>query len=174
MVRSETAVLGRSVNGWALNARGSVFGDDYLLRAAVAMDQIYVLPAEEALYPNARTDVSGRELDGRKAYLLTFPADQRPPVDAFWSVTMYHAKGFLVANPASRYSIGDRTSGLKAKSDGSIEIVLQHDRPANEADTNWLPTPSGPFMVMMRLYRPKAVVASGQWAPPGIVEVPRR
>lgn len=170
-VRRKTFTLGSRVNGWAINYKGSQFGRDHLLRAAVAMDQIYVLPAAEAIYPNARTDIAEKELDGRKSYVLRFEKGKWPPVESFWSVTMYFAKGLMVPNPIARYSIGDRTSGLMTDRDGSLEIVLQHDRP-RDTRANWLPTPSEPFMLMMRLYRPKAAVLSGAWAPPGIVQVP--
>lgn len=173
LVRRQTFTLGTRVNGWGINYGGSQFGRDYLRRAAVAMDQIYVLPAAEALYPNARTDVQGRELDGRRSYLLRFGKNELPPVDAFWSVTMYFAKGFMVPNALQRYSIGDRTLGLNRTPDGGLEIVLQHDRPSDPA-ANWLPTPDEPFMLMMRLYRPRAAARTAAWVPPGIVDKPPR
>lgn len=166
-VRAKTVELGTRVNGWAVNFGGSIFGPDYLLRAAVAMDQIYVLPAEEALYPSARTDARGRELDGRRNYTIRFSKDQLPPVDAFWSITVYYAKGFLVANPASRYAIGDRTPGLTRTADGTLEIKLRHEPPADGA-SNWLPTPNEPFMLIMRLYRPRPEARNGVWSPPAV------
>ena len=169
MVRSKTLTLGKRIDGWGINYGGSQFGRDYLLRAAVAMDQIYVLPAAEALYPNARTDAAGQTLDGRKSYTLRFDKGQQPPVDAFWSATMYYAKGLMVANPIERYAIGDRTRGLTTSPDGTLEIVMQHDRP-RDPKTNWLPTPDEPFMVMLRLYRPKEAARSGAWTPPGIIQ----
>ena len=133
-VRSKTFTLGHPDQrlGRSTTAARS-FDQDYLLRAAVAMDQIYVLPAAEALYPNARTDVAGKELDGRNSYVLRFAKGQLPPVDSFWSVTMYFAKGLMVPNPIQRYSIGDRTPGLVTGPDGSLEIVLQHDAAARSA-----------------------------------------
>ena len=172
-VRRKTFMLGKRVNGWGINYSGSQFGQDYLLRAAVAMDQIYVLPAAEALYPNARTDVSGKPLDGRNSYILRFAKDQLPRVDAFWSATMYFAKGLMVPNPIQRYAIGDRTTGLTTASDGSLEIVMQHDRP-RDPNVNWLPTPDEPFMVMLRLYRPQAAARMGTWTPPGITQTTPR
>ena len=171
IVRCNTVRLGRNVNGWAINTNGSRFGSDYLLRAAVAMDMIYVLPREEALYPNARVDSQGRELDGRRHYVLRFAKDQWPPVEAFWSATMYHAKGLMVANEINRYAIGDRTPGLKVDADGGITIRLQHDRPRDGVTSNWLPAPDGPFMLMLRLYRPRSSGLEGSWAPPSIEEV---
>ena len=167
-VRAKTFTFGDNVNGWSVNYRGSVFGDDYLLRAAVAMDQIYVLPAEEALYPNARSDGSGNVLDGRYSYLLRFDGDAPPPVDAFWSLTMYFARGLMVPNAASIYSIGDRTDGLVRNADGSIDVLIQNARPAGSEKVNWLPAPAEPFMVTMRLYRPRASARDGSWKPPPI------
>ena len=172
-VRQKTFSLGHSVAGWGINTQGSVFNGDYLLRAAVAMDQIYVLPTEEALYPNARTDGSGRELDGRKSYVLRFAKAQLPPVKSFWSATMYFAKGLLVPNSIARYSIGDRTPGLAYERDGSLELVMQHDRP-KDSTVNWLPTPDAPFMLMLRLYNPEAAVLDRRWTPPAITETATR
>ena len=168
-VRRKTFALGRNVEGWSINTAGSVFGDDYLLRAAVAMDQIYVLPKEEALYPNARLDADGRVLDGRNSYTLRFANGDAPPVRFFWSVTMYHAAGLMVDNPIGRYAIGDRTPSLVHEPDGSIRIVIQNARPAGSDRVNWLPAPAGPFMLMMRLYGPGRAAQTGRWTPPAIV-----
>jgi len=172
-VRRKTLTLGKRINGWGINYGGSQFGQDYLLRAAVAMDQIYVLPADEALYPNARTDAAGQPLDGRKSYVLRFAKGQQPPVDAFWSATMYYARGLMVPNPIERYAIGDRTKGMTTSADGSLEIVMQHDRP-RDSTANWLPTPDEPFMVMLRLYRPGEAARSGAWTPPAITGIAPR
>ena len=172
-VRRKTFDFDAKRNGWAINMGGAEFGGDDLLRAAVAMDQIYVLPAEEALYLNARTDGNGEQLDGRNSYRLRFAADEMPPVDAFWSVTVYFAKGFLVPNPVDRYSIGDRTPGLQREADGSLEIILQHERPADRA-ANWLPVPDEPFMLMMRLYNPTDAVRNGAWVPPPVERIEPR
>lgn len=168
-VRQKTFTLGKNARGWSINNAGSVFARDYLLRAAVAMDQIYVLPREEALYPNARLDSEGRTLDGRNSYELHFSKEQLPPVHFFWSATMYHAQGLMVDNPIGRYAIGDRTAGLIREPDGGIRILIQNARPAELAKVNWLPAPAGPFMLMMRLYGPLERAQSGRWTPPGIV-----
>lgn len=170
-IEQRSRELGTNVNGWTVNYRGAEFGSDLLLRAAVAMDQIYVLPAREAIYMIAKSDSRGRTLDGTMSYVLRFRADELPPADAFWSLTVYYAKGFLAANPLGRYSIGDRTPGLVRNADGSIEIRLQHDAPADRG-ANWLPVPSEPFSVMLRLYRPNNEATSRRWLPPAITEVP--
>lgn len=171
IVRAKTYELGRKVNGWSINYQGPRFGDNHLLRAAVAMDQIYIVEPEEALYPSARVDGAGQPLDGRNPYRIRFAPGQLPPVGAFWSITLYHAKGFLVENPIDRWAIGDRTPGLTYDRDGSLEIFVQHHRPHGEAAANWLPAPDGPFMLLMRLYHPKEPILSGAWTPPPVVNV---
>lgn len=169
-IEQRTRALGTNVNGWTVSYQGSQFGTDMLLRAAVAMDQIYVLPASEALYFNAKVDRAGQPLDGKRSYRLHFGKDNLPPARFFWSATMYYAKGFLVPNEIGRYSIGDRTPGLVRGTDGSIDILLQHARPDSEAAGNWLPTPVEPFMVMLRLYGPAPRARERRWSPPAIDE----
>ena len=167
LVRAKTHELGHKVNGWSINYRGSNFGEDHLLRAAVALDQIYIVEAEEALYPNAREDSNGDVLDGRHCYRIRFASGALPPVGAFWSITLYYAKGFMVPNPIDRWSIGDRTPGLVFDDDGALEILVQHAAP-QQGRGNWLPAPAEPFMLLMRLYCPLPRASSGQWVPPPV------
>lgn len=152
--------LGTQVGGWTINYVGPRFGDDPLLRAGVARDQIFVTVPEEGLYPLGKTDVSGQPLDGRHTYRIHFPARQLPPVEAFWSVTMYTADGFLVPNKCEVYSLGDRTPGVVAE-DGSATMLLSHEPQPG----NWLPAPDGPFYVMLRLFAPCPEVLDGTWLP---------
>jgi len=91
-------------------------------------------------------------------------------VKAFWSVTMYGADGFLVANPIGRYALGDRDP-MRAEPDGTLDVYVQSDDPGTERRSNWLPTPAGPFSLAMRLYYPKPQVLEGGWAPPAVVRV---
>lgn len=170
IVRRASERLGVTVGGWAINYRGPRFGDDYLLRAAVAKDQIFVTLPEEAIYPNARLDKGGEPLSGKHEYEIRFDGDKLPPVNAFWSITMYNDKGAMVENPIRRYSIGDRTPGLVREADGSIVIRLSHSQPS-QAGGNWLPAPQGPFYLMMRLYIPRPKIIERQWAPPGIDKI---
>jgi hypothetical protein len=157
--------LGSAANGWSVNLHGPTFGDDYLLRAAVAKNQIYVLPAEEAVYPVARVDSNGDRLDGRNRYRLVFASP--PPADAFWSLTVYGSPGPLIANSLNRYAIGDRTPGVVRDEDGALPILLQHDEPAG-GPANWLPTPAGQFHLMLRLYWPQPAVLDRRWVPPPV------
>ena len=168
IIREKTRHLGTLSGGWSTSYVGSRFGQDFLLRAAVAMDQIYVLDKGEALYPVAHLDVQGRQLDGRNNYTLCFRKQDLAPVDGFWSITLYYEKGFLAANPIDRYSIGDRTPGLTYGPDGSLRLLIQNDDPGADRRANWLPAPREPFMLMMRLYRPKTKAADARWHPPAV------
>lgn len=161
--------FGTFVGGWSVNAAGGRFGTDYLLRAAVAKDQIFVTVPEEAIYPIARVDNDGTLLDGRQNYRIHFKAP--PPVRGFWSITLYGDDGAMVHNPINRYSIGDRSPDLRPNADGSIDISLSRARPAT-GEGNWLPTPDGPFYLMMRLYMPNSAIQSGRWVPPPIEAAP--
>jgi hypothetical protein len=172
-VRRKTGELGRQVNGWSINDRGSRFGEDFLLRAAVAMDQIYIVEPEEAIYPSARVDSQGETLDGCHDYRIRFGPTDMPPVGAFWSITLYFAQGFMVPNPIDRWSIGDRTPGLVRDPDGALEILVQHAPPDAAVHPNWLPAPKAPFMLLMRLYHPQAAILDGSWVPPPIERIVR-
>lgn len=166
LVTERSEHLGENVNGWTFNRHGPVFGFDALLRSAVAKDQVYVVPIDEAMYPVAAIDAAGEHLDGAHRYELMFAGDELPPVDAFWSLTMYDERGRLTANAIDRYAIGDRTTGLTANPDGGLTLLLQHDRPADAA--NWLPAPPGTFHVEFRLYHPQPAALDGTWNPPPI------
>lgn len=169
IIRAKTRNFGGMANGWSTSYAGSTFGQDYLLRAAVAMDQIYVVDKDEALYPVAHVDGTGAPLDGRSNYVICFPKRDLPPVKAFWSITLYYAKGFLVPNSLKRYSIGDRTPGLKYGNDGSLKLYVQSESPGPERVANWLPAPKDGFMLMMRLYRPRPSAIEGSWHPPAVM-----
>jgi hypothetical protein len=170
----------KNINGWKV---GSLFGDrefyngDWLKRAAAAKGGIYGNDAVEAMYPLTKTLANGEELDGSKHnYTLTFAAGQYPPVDAFWSVTMYDGKTqLLIQNPINRYLINSpMLPKMKKNRDGSLTICIQKDSPGASKKSNWLPAPNGPIYLVMRLYWPKTQPPSilppgeGTWQPPGI------
>jgi hypothetical protein len=173
----------KEVNGWKI---GSWFGDrsfydgNWLKRAAAARAGIYGNDAAEAVYPMAKTTPNGEPLDGSKHnYTLTFAAGRFPPVNAFWSVTMYDGKTqFLIKNPLNRYLINaPMLPGMKLNADGSLTLYIQKDSPGADKESNWLPAPDGPIYLVMRLYWPKTEAPSilpageGTWKPPGIVQV---
>ena len=169
-------------NGWSV---GSAFGNreffkgDWLLRAAAAQAGIFGNDSVEAVYPMTRADGAGGTLDtGKNNYTLTFPAGQFPPVNAFWSVTMYDGKTqLLIKNPIDRYLINSpMLPGMKTNVDGSLTIYIQKGNPGSEKESNWLPAPDGTVYLVMRLYWPKETPPSilppgeGTWKPPGIVK----
>ncbi|HXY53611.1 MAG TPA: DUF1254 domain-containing protein [Nitrospirota bacterium] len=181
-VDEKIASVGKNINGWRV---GSAFGDrdfyhgDWLLRAAAARAGIYGNDAAEAMYPMTRWRANGEVLDGSKhKYTLTFEAGQLPPVNAFWSVTMYDGKTqFLIKNPIDRYLINSpMLPNLKKNTNGSLTIYIQKDSPGADKESNWLPAPDGPIYMVMRLYWPKSEVPSilpageGTWSPPAVQE----
>jgi hypothetical protein len=119
---------------------------------------------EDALYPLVRVDSDGDPRDGANRYLIHFDSGGTPPVRAFWSFTMYNAKQTFVANPLSRYAIGDRDIPV-FNPDGSLDLYLQHDSPGLEKESNWLPADAGPFNVSLRLYWPKTRRSTPAWSP---------
>jgi hypothetical protein len=132
---------------------------------------IYGNTKEEAVYASQQTDSEGKLLDGNRKWLLRFAPGQLPPADLFWSITMYNLpQRLLVANSIDRYSIGDRTKGLKLGADGSLEIYLQHENPGPDKQSNWLPAPAGPFFFVARLYGPRSAVLDGSWTLPALEE----
>ncbi len=172
--------IGKTINGWIV---GAAFGDrafyhgNWLLRAAAALGGIYGNDAVEAMYPLAKNDGAGNPLDGSKHnYTLTFAAGQYPPVNAFWSVTMYDGKTqLLIENPINRYLINSpMLPSLKKNKDGSLTMYIQKDAPSADKKSNWLPAPDGPIYMVMRLYWPKETPpsilppGSGTWQPPAI------
>ena len=181
-VEEKVAQSGKNINGWNV---GSAYGDrdfyqgNWLLRAAAAKAGIYGNSADEAMYPMTRKDVNGNDLDGSKHnYTLTFAANQLPPVNAFWSLTMYDGKTqLLIENPIGRYLINSpMLSKMKKNKDGSLTIYIQKASPGKAKEANWLPAPDGPIYLVMRLYWPKTGVPSilppgeGTWKTPGVVE----
>jgi hypothetical protein len=171
------------VNGWKV---GSFFGDrqfyngNWLLRAASAKGGIYGNDAIEAVYPFTKNLANGELLDGSKHnYSVTFPVGQLPPVNAFWSVTMYDGKTqLLIKNPINRYLINSpMLSGMKKNADGSLTLHIQNKSPGKDKESNWLPAPNGPIYLVMRLYWPKTEApsvlppGSGTWQPPAVTQV---
>ena len=181
-IQNQRNDIGKNINGWRV---GSPFGNrdfyngDNLRRAAAAMAGIYGNDAEEAMYPMAKTDGIGAPLDGSKhQYTLTFAPNLYPPVNAFWSVTMYDGQTqLLIENPINRYLINSpMLPSLKKNADGSLTLYLQKDDPGPDKRANWLPAPNGPIMLVMRLYWPRKnpppsilPPTKGTWDPPGII-----
>jgi len=148
------------------------FGEDHLYRAQVALQYIGMLESREAVYPLAWHDAEGEPLSGRHAYALRFAPDALPPVDAFWSLTMYDSRDcMLVDNPIDRYAIGDRTPGLARDADGGLTIRIAHACPA-DAQANWLPAPREGFYLCLRAYLPRPELLEGRYVLPPVVRTP--
>ncbi len=158
------------VNGWQINTRLGVYGNQYLTRAIIAMIGLGANQPDDAIYPLCVHDADKQPLDGKFNYVLHFGKDELPPVNAFWSLTMYDAEGFQAANELNRFAIGDRDA-LKYNADGSLDLYIQHASPGADKVSNWLPAPVCALGVTMRLYAPKAQALDGRWAPPPIRRV---
>jgi hypothetical protein len=175
--------IGTKINGWhisSITGDRAFFNGNWLKRAEAAKAGIYGNDAVEAMYPLAIALADGEPLDGSKHnYTLTFAAGQYPPVNAFWSVTMYDGKTqFLIKNPIKRYLINSpMLPNMKKNADGSLTLYIQKDSPGKEKESNWLPAPNDLIYLVMRLYWPKTEPPSilppgeGTWKPPGIVQV---
>ncbi len=169
LIKSQFLKAGTPRQGWRTNLSSvGTYGTDYLARAGVAFAGLGANTVEDAVYPTAVTDADGQPFDSAKRYVLHFKRDEIPPVNAFWSLTMYNDRQAFAANPIDRYAIGDRDD-LKINADGSLDIYIQRKSPGKAKEANWLPAPAqGTFTMNMRLYWPKAEVIEGNWKPPGV------
>ena len=172
VMRAYVPKLGIIVNGWQLMTKSvGVYGNDYLQRATTALYGLGANPHYWAYYPLNVTDKNGNPPTGDKKYVIHFEKGQIPPVDAFWSVTIYDKDGFPIDNPMNRYALGDRDE-MKFNADGSLDIHIQHDSPGKDKEANWLPSSgNGPISLVMRLYGPKQTAIDGKWLPPYLEEV---
>jgi hypothetical protein len=152
---------------WTAHFASGRYGTHYLSRAITAFRGLGALAPEEAIYAMGDFDAEGLPLDGKHRYAMRFEADDPPPADAFWSVTLYDADRFLFANAMNRHAIGDRTENLLRGADGSLTLWIGHDAPADPR--NWLPAPSGRFHVVMRLYAPRPELRN--WRIPPLTRV---
>ncbi|RLA58446.1 MAG: DUF1254 domain-containing protein [Gammaproteobacteria bacterium] len=167
---------GTTVNGWrrSPDATGSMGQAGLYFERGIMQSFKGISPnyPVEGRYFNRSKSAEGDLMDASQAnYRLTFPAGKLPPVDAFWSITMYGPDANLVDNPIDRYSIGDRTAGLKFGADGSLTLYLQHESPGKGKESNWLPAPDGNFYVSIRTYRPREEITNGTWVPENIETV---
>lgn len=152
----EHASRSRRARPWAANFNIGRYGSEYMVRALTAYKGLGALAAEEAIYALADFDGERQPLDGRHSYRQRFAPGDLPPVDGFWSVTLYDADRFLYPNAFGRHSVGDRTPGLRPDADGGLTLEIGHESPADPA--NWLPAPPGPFYLVLRLYVPRPEV----------------
>lgn len=160
------------INNWLVaREEMGVYGINYEQRAFIAFIGLGANSAEDAMYPTTTRDSEGNTIDGKNKYVLHFDKGQTPPVNAFWSLTAYNSKNFLVANSINRFAIGDRDN-LKYNEDGSLDIYIQNTDPGGEKTSNWLPsTQEGLTNLTLRLYWPKDIVLDGTWIVPAVQKV---
>jgi len=160
--------IGRVANNWLMNTDTmGVYGNYYLKRAIIAQSALGANLPDDAIYPMNLGDETGTPLDGVNAYILHFDKGKTPPVNAFWSLTIYDAEGFPVPNALDRYAVSSWMP-FKYNSDGSLDIYLQNENPGGDKEANWLPAPKGNFNVLLRMYAPKAEALNGKWDPPPV------
>ena len=162
--------LARVANGWGMNTDTmGVYGNYYLKRALVAQLGLGANLPEDAIYPLNLADFNGNPLDGANNYTIHFDKEQIPPVQAFWSITLYDNAGFQVANPINRFAVSSWMP-FTFNPDGSLDLYFQNDSPGADKEANWLPAPKGPYNLTMRLYAPKSEALTGKWNPPPVVK----
>jgi hypothetical protein len=169
IINAKARHMQTTVNGWSTTLKCGERRNGILLRAACAADIAALSFPEDEVYWQTFVDGAGRKLSGQHEYILHFPPGGLPPNNAAWSVTMGDSRRFMVDNPVHRYSVGGR-SGLVPNADGSIDITIQNTPPAVH-ESNWLPAPSGGFMLWLRVYQPGAAILNGTYRVPPVVEV---
>ena len=173
VVEDAKARLGQEVNHWSLIPNSvdyttSQGAFDFLYRSSVALRAQPGQDSEENFFNFAYEDDQGDALNGSHRYTVTFPAGKEPPVDAFWSITMYdYPDGFMIENPINRYSIGTYDE-MKRDGNGSLTVYIQHRTPGENSESNWLPAPDGPFYICLRLYNAKPEALNFDWVPPAV------
>ncbi|TNV19388.1 DUF1254 domain-containing protein [Buttiauxella sp. B2] len=159
-------------NGWNTPSNGARWGYDYLTRTATAKSNMYVNQPEETRYFFVEVDKDGQRLKGDSNYTITFPKGKTPPVNGFWSLTMYDPQHFFEKNDIARYSVGTKNlKGMKYNEDGSLTIYIQHNSPGKDKEANWLPAPESEFEMTIRTYWPKPEVLNKSWTPPVVEKV---
>lgn len=166
LIAEQVPNLGSIDNGWRVTSTG-VYGTDYLFRAAVTKLGLGANIGQEAIYPPAFTDSQGIPLSGNSSYVIHFEPNQLPPVDGFWSISMYGEDSYFVDNPLNRYHVSPY-NGIQNNTDGSLDIYIQNTNPGPEKESNWLPSPTDAFKLTMRLYLPQQPVLDGSWPIPTI------
>jgi len=164
--------LARVVNYWSMNTDTmGVYGNYYLKLAIVSQLGLGANLPEDAIYPLNLSDSEGQPLDGANKYTIHFDKGATPPVNAFWSITLYDPEGFQVANTLNRFAVSSWMP-FSYNPDGSLDLYFPNERPGNHKEANWLPAPKGPFNLTMRLYALRGDSLTGKWNPPPVVKIP--
>jgi hypothetical protein len=155
-------------NGWTSPPNGARWGTDYLSRAATARSNMYDNAPEETRYIYTDFDSQGQRLNGNNRYAVTFAKGRTPPVDGFWSLTLYNKEHLFEPNSLNRFSLGTKSKSLRYNADGSLTLYFQSDSPGKDMESNWVPAPKDDFSLYIRAYWPKAEILDGTWAPPPV------
>ncbi len=170
LMKWKLPTLSRVANGWTMNTDTvGVYGNYYLKRAIVAQFGLGANLPEDAVYPSNLFDDTGKPLDGAHNYAVHFDKGSMPPVNAFWSITLYDSDGFQVANALNRFAVSSYMP-FKLNTDGSLDLYVQNESPGKDKEANWLPAPKGAFNLLMRLYSPKSEILTGKWNPPAVTK----
>jgi hypothetical protein len=168
LMKWKLATIARVANYWSMNTDTmGVYGNYYLKRAIVAQVGLGANLPEDAIYPLNLADDTGKPLNGTNQYTIHFDKGATPPVRAFWSITLYDTAGFQVGNALDRFAVSSWMP-FKYNADGSLDLYFQNKTPGPDKETNWLPAPSGPFNLTMRLYSPESDALTGKWDPPPV------
>ena len=160
-------------NGWAFTTKTGIYGTNYRQRALITAIGLGANRPQDAVYPTSTGPDIVKKYSGANRYVLHFGKGELPPVNGFWSLTMYDANYFFVPNPINRYTVSQRNK-LKANADGSVDLYVQNVSPGKDKEENWLPAPKDEFILMMRLYWPKEnppSILDGSWKVPAVNEV---
>ena len=176
-ILAQKETLGTKINGWQIPGAAGAYGTNYLGRAVIAAFGWPANLPQDAVYPTTLVDADGKPLNGANKYTLTFKKGETPPVDGFWSITMYFEDGgwWFVPNPLNKFTVSMRDKP-KFNADGSLTLYFQSEPPNRDRISNWLPAPKGDFILTMRMYWPKETPPSilppgkGTWAPPPVVK----
>ena len=171
-IEANKETMGAIVNGWVISKGLGVYGTDYMKRAVVAAFGWPANREKDAVYPYTEVDSEGKPLTGANKYTLTFAKGQTPPVNGFWSITMYEIDQgwWFTPNALNKFTVSPRNN-LKYNADGSLTLYFQRESPGKEKEANWLPAPAGAFIPMMRMYWPKETaptILDGSWSPPAV------
>ena len=168
LMKWKVPTIARVANYWSMNTDTmGVYGNYYLKRAIVAQLGLGANLPEDAIYPLNLADETGKPLDGANQYIIHFEKGATPPARAFWSITLYDADGFQVANVLNRFAVSSWMP-FRYNADGSLDLYFQSDSPGKDKEANWLPAPKAPFNLTMRLYSPQSDALTGKWNPPPV------
>jgi hypothetical protein len=158
-------------NGWNRSTNNARFGSDYFNRTGTSKSNMFDNKPDETQYFYTDNDSSGASLDGALTYAVSFAAGEEPPVNGFWSLTLYNDEHFFHENPLKRYSLGTKNKSLKRGADGSLTLYAGAKSPGKDKESNWLPAPDGHFSLYIRAYWGKEPILDGSWKPPTVEKV---